>query len=419
MKYISNRIHFFLVLFVVMATDTVIFATNNDRRLQLLSSIILALLVMLFFILHFSRFKVLIKNDLYVLFVFLSIIVSMLLSGRLLNGYFYIFQIMCFAFGWLFSYKMSAESFADKYVVIMRTIAIVSLLGFFFTSAFMRIDLIPTITNTAGLEFKSFMLINIPLLSNLQRRIWGPFWEPGVFQAYLNMAFYFTLFYGKKYKLFDMVLFSITSLLTLSGAAFLPIMFFSFAYIVSNNTHKANKCVLVVLIISLIAFVLQSAIFDEMIFKFAGGVESHSFAFRYASIVVNIKEFLMNPLFGSTPENLDAARSIFMYNLVGSSYLSNTNTYFAVFAYFGLYVGIFYTINIWRFFYYRIKHKGASLLAVIGLIATTSNENLMASLFICTVIFLVPEKVRLDRVINKSKNYYENMIINCKVGEKK
>jgi len=389
-----------LVLFIVYMTDTVIFATNFNSKFELLSHSIICIAAVCMFLYYVLKYKRFLKSDIYIFLSIISIIVSMLLAGRIF-GFSYIMQACCFIFGWMFSYKYSQEKFAYNYIRIMRVIAVVSLIGYILGNQIVNIDILPNITNSNGMDFKNLFLTNIPIEFNQRRRIWGPFWEPGVYQAYLMVAIYFSLYYKYKHRVFNVLLFAVTATLTLSGAMLIPLILFSLSYIVNKDKYLSSRKTKIIIVIGLImitSFVLLNARFDEMLFKVTGGFESHSFAFRFSSIIVNIQEFIRHPIFGSTPENLDLSRSLFMYNLTGTSYLSNTNTLFAFFAYYGLYVGLVYTWNVLLFFKSRIDSKLALIPAFIGFVATTSNENLCASLFFCTIIFLVPENERLKRI---------------------
>src|SRR5690554_5001051 len=327
----NYKLYFLLILFIVCSTDTIFFGTNINRNFELLCISIIFFLLLLLMYFHFRKHPVLLKYDILIFLVAFSILISMLQAGRLFNGYSYIIQIICFLFGWAFSYYISVEDFQKVYRDVMRLIAIVSLLCYIFAPIIVKINFIPTLVNTSGLRFKYLIFSNVPYSSSSQRRLWGPFWEPGVFQAYLNIAIYFTLFYGGKYKVFDYIIFSLCALLTLSGAAFFPLAIFTIAYLISSHEKEnMRKRIIILSSIFLFVYFYFDPKFNEMIFKVTGGFDSYSFTFRYYSIVVNIQEFIKYPIFGSTPQNLDHSRQIFIRDLTGSDYLSNTNTFFAI-----------------------------------------------------------------------------------------
>ncbi|MEG3071866.1 MAG: hypothetical protein RQM92_14435 [Candidatus Syntrophopropionicum ammoniitolerans] len=231
----------------------------------------------------------------------------------------------------------------------------------------------------------------------------GPFREPGVFQAYLNIALYFSLFFKNKYRVFDSILFSVTALTTLSGAAFIPIVLIILAYLIAKDDEQIKKSKIVFGIVIILISVLLSNYYNEMIYKVTGGFESNSFAHRYTSAVVSLKSFFGYPFFGAPPEIQDAARSQMLYSLTGQSGGGTTNTYLSFFSYYGAFVGGFIVYMTWRFIRKHTKSGLATVLVFAAIIAMTSNENLTSSLLICVLPFLMPEEERNKYVTNRRR----------------
>lgn len=392
-----------LILIIIFLTETLLFSTNSSSVFTMVSRGGTVGLAYFMFIRYLAKYRGLTKRDLMTFMVIFSILISMVLAGRFFNGYSYITQISCLMFALFFSYECSQECFAEKYIKIMRIIAIASLIGFVFGRIIASIDFIPTITNSAGAVFKTLFITDIPVNSWAQRRNWGPFREPGVFQTYLNIALYFSLFFKNKYRVFDSILFSITAITTLSGAAFIPIALIISAYVIGKDGESIKKSKIVFCIAIIIISILSSAHYEEMFFKLTGGFESSSFSYRYTSVVVNLKSFIEYPLFGAPPEIQDAARSQMLYLMTGQTKSGTTNTYLTFLSYYGAFVGGFLIYMTWRFLKVHIKSMLPTLLVFAAIIAMTSNENLTASLLICVLPFLMPEAERNKFVSNRRR----------------
>ena len=148
------------------------------------------------------------------------------------------------------------EKFSRCYISIMRLIAIVSLLGYFFFQFFFALSL-PEISNANDFNFKTLFFTNLPCTPYLQNRNFGPFWEPGVYQAYLNIGLFFVLFFeDRKIRVFDAIIFSITIITTLSGAAFISMIMVYATFIFNTKSTKKESLakVLIIVLLFIVAY---------------------------------------------------------------------------------------------------------------------------------------------------------------------
>jgi len=376
-----------MVFVIVYFTDSLLFATNRLLFFYIAKRLGVVALSIVFFLRYFYRHRTFIKRDIITFFMIFSILISMVQAGRIANGYSYITQIACFLFALSFSYEYRMEKFIEKYLFVMKIIAITSLVGYLIGDLLVKVDIIPTITNSTGKSFKSLIFTNIPLTSFSRRRNWGPFWEPGVFQVYLNIALFFSLFSSSNKSKIDSVLFLLTLLTTLSGAALIPAILIIGAYLFEKKNLKSGS--FVILLGCLLFWFMVTGMYNEILSKIFGGVQNTSFAHRYVSIIANFKSFLRHPFFGASPEYQDELRSRMLYSLVGMNSSGTTNTFISYFSYYGGFVGSVILYRHWKFVKAQVKSNLAAVMVFIAIFIATSNENLTASLLICVLPFLM------------------------------
>lgn len=386
-----NRIILFLsVLFTIYITDSLLFATSDIRILNIARRL-LPLCIGIIALLYYGRI------DKYVLAICVSVFISMILAGRLTNGVFYITQIGIFIFAYYYTKLVDFDLFADCYLIWMRIIAIISLTCFLFSKQIYILSFIPTIRNVSNYNFKSLFFTNVPLSLSLARRNWGPFWEPGVFQFYLNVALLLSFFRRQQNWFLDVMLFIVSDLTTLSGASLLPIPFILLAYLLNEENRSVLERIEVFLLLSIgIFLIFFMGYFDEIIFKIIGvGVDSGSMGYRLGSAIANIRATLAYPLFGASPEYQDSLRenAIFLLNGVRTS--GNTNTILGYFASFGIFVGGYLSYRLYRSTSVFTDVLVSRICILLAIVLMTSNENLMQSSLLVVLVFL-KQKLKPD-----------------------
>lgn len=381
MQIISEKKHrknlYIMTFVVIYLTDSLLFATNSNllflygKRF----GVIIFALAMLF--MRNKGDKSRIPVSLFCLSC--SILVSALLAGRIFNGYSYYTMIAIIWFSYCFAEKFTFQEFADVFCEIMRLIAVISIIAWFFSASIRQLSFLPTITNKIGLRYRFLFLTNIPMQSNLARRNLGPFWEPGAYQVYLVVALYFTLFVRNQKKIWiDTGVYILTGLTTMSGAVLIPIALLISAYLFENKNIKGFTLSAILTI--LLVLLMESNVFDEIYNKLNS--ESNSFIFRLIGMQGALDGFLKNPLFGSSPEENEAIKSALAVQYFGFSYASNTNTFINFLAYYGVFVGGFMIINSYRIIYKSVQSKLTAILIFAAYFLSTSNENMTASLLI-------------------------------------
>lgn len=123
-------------------------------------------------------------------------------------------------------------------------------------------------------------------------RLAGPFWEPGVFQIYLNFALYRFLFFENKRKSHLALLLACIAL-TVSTTGYLLAVILILLYVITKiDSGKARFLSSVPVTIVILVIALQ------LIGSKAGSVNSVSYDLRVSDIQVGLNLLAQNPLFG-------------------------------------------------------------------------------------------------------------------------
>lgn len=391
------------MIVIITFTDSLLFATNANRTLSTLSSYSIMLLAVLLLFATLLKGLKLYSYDMYAIGCMLIIALIMVLrSGGELNYKSFILQISLLLFGLAFAKIYTYRDFCDYYVNIMAVLALVSLVTFAFGALIVKMSFLPTITNTVGNQFVTLLLSNVPFYS--QSRNWGLFREPGVYQFFLNFAFILSLFAFSKKKLFHISVFILALLTTMSGAALLPMILTLFAFYLDGIKPKTSpkkygstaKKYIVPVCFALIIVALLTGYFNEIIEKMTGEASTQSIQIRLSSLHSMIVSFAKNPLVGIPFEEQKQIALNITQQYASVNYIGTTNTIPAFFANFGIIVGLFYVIGLWKFCARLSKKKLTVMLLFLSILVSTSNENLTASLLISVIPFFGFQRTQND-----------------------
>ena len=126
----------------------------------------------------------------------------------------------------------------------------------------------------------------------------GPFWEPGAFAIYLNLALVFNLMNEKKLTSFKSLLFIITILTTLSTSGIVTLMFIIIVY----NYFKTRKRLISLLLIPLLVLFSLSVFFrTEILYDKINtniSLSEVTTTSRFGSAKEDINLFQKNPIIG-------------------------------------------------------------------------------------------------------------------------
>ena len=279
--------------------------------------------------------------------------------------------------------QISLNTYANVFCSIMNIIGVISIVMFLFRDLFVNyLSFLPTIKNTLGYIYITTFFANIPQSNNLNRNI-GPFWEPGVYQAYLILAIVFSLFMDFKIRerIRNIIIYLIALIFTYSTTGYIAVFPLIVGYILSNKriTNIWVKSLLGLLCVVAVFVVL----FNEEIFSLVFGKivsQNASYTSRLRSVIDGITVAIKNPFFG--------VGAVQYENLLSG--FAIVNTLIMHFAVYGFFVGIFYVYCMYRFSFGCTKNTFLALFVLLSLLLSTSGENLTYSFVFNLILFLKP-----------------------------
>lgn len=270
-------------LYILFLDYKIIFSTIKSRKIRLLFSPELIVLLSLF------------------LFLVLSFVFNTNKSDNL-NGYLMMFSLIVCSFFLIRLFTL--RQFARMFVGVNLAIALISIVIFLFTTIAGR-DLSMEIFQKSNLNFvSSFFGVFFKNQTNYNTRLQGPFWEPGVFATFSLISILLYHYFFDKKRFFVPLFFSFVIVLTKSTAGYLiliPIWFLIFV----NNLSRKDKTFMFVLSFIFAVFLY---LYFPMIIGYLSSVMPNvfgkiadmdvSFVTRLTSLSYGFEIFKTSPFFG-------------------------------------------------------------------------------------------------------------------------
>ena len=273
------------------------------------------------------------------------------------------------------SYYVQFEHFSRIYADVCFVLAVVALsmwlIVFLFPNVYELLPILmlePNNSSTALIEYRTVFLANMHKSNyTLLDRVYSIFWEPGVCQAYFNIALIYTVQFvrGKKQLMYSMV-FILTIMLTLSTGGYLVLACVIGLILFSNdNKSKGSRFLLkMLLFVGIIAIAVSFAtlqdsdIFVSVFGKLESGSDHQSVASRLNSITGNLYVIRDNFLFGAGLNR--SSEALKTYGI----FTNQTNTILDYFSTFGFIIGSIYTIC-WGYFIRRLGRCPIEILFIL------------------------------------------------------
>lgn len=396
---LSNKKLTYLIFFMLYCTDAAIVSTNNDRIWARIAWIGILLLTLVF--VPKARYT---NNDKIYLGAFsIGILASMLVNeGFDVN---FIQRVVLLWFSLAIVTTIDYDRLMDRYIKIMRFIAIFSMVCFVL-SPILSVLPLPRM-HTGNI---SHINLFFSIVSTNTDRNYGPFWEPGAFQLYLNWAIFYELRNMRRFKLSDVIIFALCIMTTQStgGIAILAMMVVYYLLFSKHDVsdRKSRKwgfglklLVVIMTIAGIAAFVtnpeLYQAVFGKVVALQENSSEINSTNVssmtRILSVPASIDAIKLKPIFGWGIEGLQ--------NEVWRTYYitSNTNSILGLPATFGLLPGILYLWLFIKMVCVQNKNLLGRIWLFLILCAMFSTENLICSFFFWCVLFYESRKRVITR----------------------
>lgn len=376
-KKTGNQISIPYILWVVwmlFVSDSMLFSLNNNRLLMNYARLCLIAVGMVCFVLVCVNNHFLINRW---LFLFLASMVVTAIFYK--NTWYVMISKMAVVFvGFYAATMMNTRKLIRCYIGLMNIIAVISLLGYLFPSFFLSLPLPRIMTSTRQNVFACAFLTNIPEQSWNQSRNWGPFWEPGAFEAFLNINIFFILFTSEmsnRKKLLAVLINAAAIVTTLSTTGLIALPFFLIAYLFKNQNGNEGffpKFLVFLMLMGALVYVLgDSGVFQNNVIQKLQNTDTSRYLFPKYGLYAGMK----NPVFGLGGQ---ADKVIAEYN--GGVSLSSTNTIIAHFVRFGLYAAVYYVYQNYLMLKSIVRrNRLCFLLCLSGLIILLCGEYYMYS----------------------------------------
>lgn len=395
----------FLIGTIFVNEDVLVFGTiNNGVLINFKNTFQVAItLIMLFYCVVK---KVYIPKSLAIIGIFFAcnIFFTMILTRDIRPGYFFMVMIYldCVLLLCIFSAEKIYE-FVYKSVYLIALFSLIAYVVQIFVPSLL--SMLPTIENTAGIDFYFAGLTNLAYRTDNLVRNWGPFREPGVFQAFIMVALYYGMLIEKKAKLMHNLVLIVALLTTFSTTGYIALIFLLLASLVSKNNEDLEQRRMVKTIIAITScMVLYLGMFTDLLYregygsvfgKLFGTYESLSMNSRIAGIEVNLRMMLESPLWGNGISYVDNNYALYCQSMYSMRIVDNTNMLFIQGARFG---GLMFIYTFARYFN-GLKNifctTGiASFLLFLSYVCLLISENFSYSVIISLPMFCIKSGIK-------------------------
>lgn len=389
----------FMLIFIltVVSNDTFLFGSNINEKMTALPRYGL-LAFAIFFGLKLMAKKRIASWDFVMAGLMALLMTASCLHNHISTSFLVVKNVILFS-GFFFCQYVDFKIWSRYFRKVMLFLSICSIAMTLF--AYITPSLIlalPKAINTAavGMYVGFFSGILDDAMNNTTFiRCPGVFWEPGVYQIYLNIAILLTLYSSEKKKNKSIIVYLIALLFTFSTTGFIAVAWiFATTVIFSKNTKRSAKKTIIYFV--LLTFALLATLFlsETQLFHFVFGKlngTNGSYTARLAGFVINYEIALDNPIFGFGPDMIKMSDEFIKRSsastIVFGSTRHNTNTLMYQFAAFGIPFGLLYLFGTFNFGRQLANNKMA-ILSIFGtLVILYIGENLFSSIFPYIIVF--------------------------------
>ncbi|MEH7095597.1 hypothetical protein [Neobacillus vireti] len=318
----------------------------TNRNIQILE-VFAALIAICIFLIKKSKFVI--KQDtLYILIISFCALFNLLLISGVSFGLLFLSEVCIFVIAYVFSEKIPYESFVMYTINIICGLALISLVGWFFSETLVDHYLV---RYTGNWDIRSFYVFNINAM--FPERNSGAFWEPGMYQGYLNFAILLIILKTKrnKWDIFRIVLLALTVFTTFSTTGYLILAMLIMLYFRQHKNSMlrifmSTVITIVLLFVSMNIGTIIQWIESVSLYSITSKITTGdvSFTTRIYAGFCDLIIALHNPL-GADRNHLAEIVQLTAAS-IGKAVSARTNTFTTAFAYFGIVNGIFY-ISLW------------------------------------------------------------------------
>ena len=386
----SKQLDFFAVLWIVLSSGSMFFGQLNTN----LSMFGLGIIIVLYLITY--RYRCERKNVIRYCFVLLFFVANICITGiennSIKDGIIFLIRISA-----VFIIQSCVEqiSFVKNFIKVIYIISIVSLVCWSIGVVFPDFPYPGTFeVRNENCSFYGTFYYTIGMNSNSRfgseiGRNAGIFWEPGVFQVYLNMAFFLAMCYNKvniKNRLMKAIILAVTLATTQSSMGYLILMIQILFIFFSDNDlvkkYHLKKYVFFALVIGGLIVFIEGSLIEKLLY--GGG----SFITRYDDAIVVLQTIVRYPIWGIG--SFSDLTAYVVAHFTDSPYrrgrteITCSNGLLNVFATHGIPAGMIY---VWCIFksasHFFVSKKEAIMYWVIVLMCLANEPIAITSFFVC------------------------------------
>lgn len=408
----------FVFFLLFLSNDTFLFGTNSNEIFVAIPRYLMIILALVAFFLCLYR-KLFNKENSIKIWAYLFLIVSFVIVSLFNNENLprVVIKCLCITCGFLLTLLIGFERFFGSFCKAMAFICFCSII---FTSASYLVPslirLFPSIVNTAGARiytcgfagvYEEYLAVGFG--PRVIIRSTGMFWEPGVFQIFINVAILFELFKMKKRSLARIAIYLIALALTFSTTGYITFGLILLLFYLFKSKAKMYKKIVALtsltMIVLFLYFLLRESVIFELVFGKLIDNENGSMNVRKASVIINWEIFTSNPLTGIGMERMEEEFLYRSYNstLIYGSTDQNSNTLLYQLSAHGVFYGLPFIVGTFLFGARFKKGIAFTIGVFMVFFFLYVGENLAVSIFPYFIVFY-----GFDSLEKKKKEFYGN-----------
>lgn len=380
-----NQLQFLIVLWVVLLSGAVVFGHYYYEMLA-----IFALLIITYLFKFKIKTRIFKKSSTFLVSVFLLLFLSLIYNSDMSNTFTYLHLFSRFFIASTIPLVLCFSEFRDKYLNIIFILCLSSLLIFPFVVFFRDIvNYFPVITSETGALFHNLFLsvYNAPL-PNFPKN-GSVFWEPGAFQAFINIALAFEFITYKFQNKKRIFIFIITLITTFSTTAYIILAIqLTLVIVFKKSTDKKifTKITKLFSIILIGLFLFSSLFISTVLDKFSE--TNQSFFIRSAGTLVDLDIFQNSIYFGVGPSEYLSLVETIAFNEYGLNMGVSSNSLTKFMAIYGILILILILYYYFKATSILIGKNLINRIIFFGIfIIIFVTENFITSFFFLAILF--------------------------------
>jgi len=348
MKKVLARIKVFVLIAFIWIYSGSLFYMSANLALQI--CIIPIFLILLYFVDKRRGLRMFIKirdkNCILFLYLYaLSMIVNFVVASSITQfALYFLFELFIMVCAYFIAITNNYREFINTYIDVITVVAITSIICWFLPDFIKNIAFMHY--TRGNWTFASILFYNLNL--SVQARNCGPFWEPGMFQAFLNFALLMMVFSEKrKGNIVRACILVFAVITTFSSTGYFLLVCMTIMKLLQTDMNAKRIAAIAVITIggvilisnlSMLLFYIDQYTLYSVSAKFLNG-GNVSVTTRLYSGLCDLRVAITHP-FGANRAALDTIRQ--QYALDYGAVSASTSTLTAIFTYFGWSIGIMY-----------------------------------------------------------------------------